>query len=105
MATTNKKYRLNFTLADGSTKSVECDIPVPECVTGITIGTETLNGEVRLKNTDFAYNDRNSLVELQYGEPSLARYKTVSTVFQQGDATTQTVTVELDQVYSDEDIQ
>lgn len=100
-----KRYKLNFTLADGSTKSVECDIPVPECVTGITIGTETLDGEVRLKNTDFAYNDRNSLVELQYGEPSLTRYKTVSTVFSQGTDIKQTVTVQLDQVYSDEDIQ
>lgn len=100
-----KRYKLNFTLADGSTKSVECDIPIPDCVTGITIGADTLDGEVRLKNTDFAYNSRNSLVELQYGNPSLARYKTVSTVFPQGSSTTQTVTVELDQVYSDEDIQ
>lgn len=28
-----KRYRLNFTLADGSTKSVECDIPVSNTVT------------------------------------------------------------------------
>lgn len=103
MAATNKKYKLNFTLADGSTKSVECDIPISG-VTGITIGTNTLDGEVKFKDTDFYYRNALSQVELRYGNPTLTRYKTVSTVFPQGSSTTQTVQVELDKA-SDEDIQ
>lgn len=51
MATT-KRYKLNFTLADGSTKSVECDIPVPESVTGLDISNtaEYLNGDIVLRH-------------------------------------------------------
>lgn len=50
MAATNKKYKLNFTLADGSTKSVECDIPFPECVTSLILngGNKTLSGNIEL---------------------------------------------------------
>ena len=51
MATTNKKYKLNFTLADGSTKSVECDIPVSEGVTSLILnGNKTLFGNIELDN-------------------------------------------------------
>ena len=47
MATT-KRYKLNFTLADGSTKSVECDIPIPEGVTSLFINAtgNDLKGQV-----------------------------------------------------------
>lgn len=50
MATT-KRYKLNFTLADGSTKSVECDIPLGG-VTGLDIDNteEYLNGDIVLRH-------------------------------------------------------
>lgn len=49
MATT-KRYKLNFTLADGSTKTVECDIPVSECITSLILddGNKTLLGNIEL---------------------------------------------------------
>lgn len=50
MATT-KRYKLNFTLADGSTKSVECDIPIAG-VAGLNIydTKEYLNGDITLRH-------------------------------------------------------
>lgn len=57
MATTNKKYRLNFTLADGSTKSVECDIPLGG-VTGLAFDDGTYkNGDVTLSPCFFSGSD------------------------------------------------
>lgn len=65
MAATNKKYKLNFTLADGSTKSVECDIPVSECVTNLFINAtgDDLQGQVNL-GQGFTYNKSDKLVKV-----------------------------------------
>ena len=53
MATT-KRYKLNFTLADGSTKSVECDIPLGG-VTGLALDDGTYkNGDITLSQCFFS---------------------------------------------------
>ena len=64
MATT-KRYKLNFTLADGSTKSVECDIPVSEGVTSLFINAtgDDLQGQVSL-GQGFTYNKSNKLIKV-----------------------------------------
>lgn len=53
-----KRYRLNFTLADGSTKSVECDIPIPEGVTSLAFDDGTYkNGDITLSPCFFSGSD------------------------------------------------
>lgn len=58
--TKTKRYKLNFTLADGSTKSIECDIPI-ENVTSLIVTSPTnttatiLTDDIKL-GTGFHYN-------------------------------------------------
>ena len=60
----NKRYKLNFTLADGSTKSVECDIPVSEGVSSLILdGNKTLSGNIELSDhfaTDYSNKSINA---------------------------------------------
>lgn len=60
--TKNKRYQLNFKLADGSTKIIECSIPI-DGVNNLILenGTKVLDGNIELSDHfSVDYSDKSS---------------------------------------------